>query len=266
MSLARALVDSVEEVWSAQTLVAARAEVGPRFFGIGAGSPAGDGLRAAGVAFLGPRQRRPEAEVQELVAAARGRPIGEVTSWLSAGESLERTALGAAALNALLALQLTHDGTALGDENGLDVLAREAAGKRLAVVGRFPYLDEIRAKATQSWVLELEPEGDEVGPGGAADVLGQAEVVGITGSTIANGTLEELLGKCRRDAFVVLIGPSTPLSPVLFDYNVSALCGVLADDPAQTLDSIVNEGSTRRIPGTRAVSLRRGRQTRARRR
>ena len=255
MSLAQALVDSVAATWRQETLVAARAEVGPRFFGIGVGSPAGDGLHAAGVAFLGPRQRRSEAAVQELVAATRGRPIGEVAQPLGEAGSLEHTALGAAAVNALLALQLTHD--TLGDENGLDVLARESVGKKLAVVGRFPYLDEIRAKATQSWVLELEPEGDEVGPDGAAAALGQADVVGITGSTIANGKLEGLLDKCRREAFIVLIGPSTPLSPVLFDYKVSALCGVLAEDPAQTLASIVNEGSTRRIPGTRAVSLRR---------
>ena len=257
MSLAKALVESVEALWQSETLIAQRAEVGPRFFGIGIGSPAGDGLRAAGVAFLGPRQRRSAETVDELVAATRGHPVGETAQWLCEGDALERTALGAAAVNALLALQLDRSGTQLGDENGLDMLARESVGETLAVVGRFPYLDEIRAKATTSWVLELEPEGDEVGPQGAADVLGQAQVVGITGSTIANGTLEGLLEKCRRDAFIVLIGPSTPLSPVLFEYKVSALCGVLADDPAQTLASIVNEGSTRRIPGTRAVSLRR---------
>ena len=257
MSLAAALVDSVERVWQGKTLVAKRAEVGPRFFGIGIGSPAEDELLATGVAFLGPHQRRSAAAIDELVAATRGQAVGSVAGWLTGGEGLERMALGAAALNALLALELRQDGTSLGDENGLDVLARESVGKKMAVVGRFPYLDEIRAKAAASWVLELEPEGDEVGPSGAAEVLGQAEVVGITGSTIANGTLEGLLAACRRDAFVVLIGPSTPLSPVLFDYKVSALCGIVAAEPEQTLASIIDEGSTRRIPGTRAVSLRR---------
>jgi uncharacterized protein (DUF4213/DUF364 family) len=255
VSLAAALAASVEG--GEETLVVKRAEVGPRFFGIGVAAPAKETLAATGVAFLGPHQRRGEAAVQTEIAASQGQSAQMVARWLNEGESLERTAIGAAAVNALLALQRLSDGTPLGEENGLDVLAREAVGKSLAVVGRFPYLDEIRAKATRSWVLELEPEGDEVGPGGAAEVLGEAEVVGITGSTIANGTLEGLLEKCRRDAFVVLIGPSTPLSPVLFDYKVGAMCGVLAEDPEGVLSSIVNEGSTRRIPGTRAVSLRR---------
>jgi uncharacterized protein len=255
VSLAAALVASVEG--EQQPLVVKRAEVGPRFFGIGVGPATGDTLAATGVAFLGPPQRRGDGAVREELSASHGQPAHSVACWLAAGESLERTAIGAAAVNALLALQLQSDGTTLGDENGLDLLAREAVGKSLAVVGRFPHLEEIRAKATRSWVLELEPEGDEVGPAGAAEVLGEAEVVGITGSTIANGTLEGLLEKCRRNAFVVLIGPSTPLSPVLFDYKVSALCGVLAEDPEGVLSSIVNEGSTRRIPGTRAVSLRR---------
>lgn len=259
MSLAAALLESVEALWQRETLVVQRAEVGPRFFGVGVGSPDGERLLATGVAFLGPHQRRAAEAVQEEVAASRGRPVAAVAHWLTDGEPLERKALGAAAVNALLALRLNRDGTRLGDENGLDLLAKASVGKSLAVVGRFPYLDEIRAKTTRSWILELEPEGDEVGPAGAADVLGQAEVVGITGSTIANGTLEGLLEACRPDAFVVLIGPSTPISPVLFEHKVSALCGTVAEDPAAVLTSIVNEGSTRRIPGTRAVSLRRPR-------
>ena len=260
MSLTRALLDSVDRDG---TIEARRVEAGPRFFGIAPAAEGSEQLLSTGVAFLGPHQRPEPDRLARVVAEARGCTVGDVAEWLTlpstSGTELVRTALGAAALNALLALTLAQDGTPLGAENGLDVVAREAEGRSLAVVGRFPYLDEIRAKATRSWVLELEPEEDEVGPDGAAEALAQAEVVGITGSAIANGTLEGLLAACRRDAFVVLIGPSTPLSPVLFDYKVTALCGVLAEDPAQTLASIVNEGSTRRIPGTRAVSLRRER-------
>ena len=173
MSLAGALLESVERVWQSQRLLAKRCEAGPRFFGIGVGAQSDDALAATGVAFLGPHQRRTEEAVRADVTTTRGQPVESVARWLIEGETLERTAIGAAAVNALLALQLQRDGTSLGDENGLDVLAREAVGKSLAVVGRFPYLDEIRAKAKRSWVLELEPEGDEVGPSDAAAALGE---------------------------------------------------------------------------------------------
>lgn len=257
MSLAEDLLVSVEEIHRATSLVAKRVEAGPRFFGIAAGSPAEDQLTTAGVAFLGARQRESEDAGALRAAECRGQTLGSVAHWLRVGDSRERTALGAAALNSLLTLQLRRDGTALGEENGLELLAKESEGKRLAVVGRFPHLDEMRAQTARSWVLELEPEEGESSPPDAPAILAEADVIGITGSTLANGTLEGLLKHCRRDAFVVLIGPTTPLSPVLFDYGVNALCGVLAEDPDQVLDSIVNDGSTRRIPGTRAVSLRR---------
>jgi hypothetical protein len=55
---------------------------------------------------------------------------------------------------------------------------------------------------------------------------------------------------------VAVIGPTTPLSPVLFDYGVDVLCGSLADDPLLVVESVA-AGSAGRIPGMRQVSLRR---------
>jgi uncharacterized protein (DUF4213/DUF364 family) len=162
---------------------------------------------------------------------------------------------GVAALNALLAARLASSGLTLGDENGLDLIARRAAGRRLAVVGRFPYLSHVRSEAAQSWVLELDPEGDEFPARAAPDILPQADVVGISGSTLANGTLEGLLRLCRSDALVAVIGPTTPLSPVVFQYGASILCGVVVEDVDLALESVATGDSTRRVPGTRRVSL-----------
>ena len=154
-----------------------------------------------------------------------GRPLLRLAQGVVTGQTpgAGRLDVGAAALNALLGAA-AGGGAALGEENGLDLLVRLSAGKRLAIVGRFPYLDGSRLTATRSWVLELNPEGDDLPAGAAPEVLPQADVVGITGSTLANGTLEGLLALCRPDATVVLIGPTTPLSPVLFDYGADVLC------------------------------------------
>jgi uncharacterized protein (DUF4213/DUF364 family) len=88
-------------------------------------------------------------------------------------------------------------------------------------------------------------------------VLPRADVVGITGSTLTNGTLEGVLALCRPDAFVVLIGPSTPLSPILFNYGVDVLCGTLVDDPLRVVQQLSGELTvpTPRLPGMRSVSM-----------
>jgi uncharacterized protein (DUF4213/DUF364 family) len=62
----------------------------------------------------------------------------------------------------------------------------------------------------------------------------------------------DLLALCRGDAFVVLIGPTTPLSPVLFEYGVDALCGTVVDDPRAVVDRLAAPPSAagHRLPGT----------------
>jgi uncharacterized protein (DUF4213/DUF364 family) len=190
----------------------------------------------------------------DTATPAVGEPVLENARLLRMGRG-GSGAYGAAALNAIFAYGHLARGAILRTENGLDALGREGAGRRLAIVGRFPHLDEMRRAALQSWVLELEPEGDELPSDAAPEVLPVAEVVGLTGSTLANGTLEGLLRLCRPEAFVALIGPTTPLSPVLFAYGVDALFGVMPEDPALALATIAQDGSTRRIPGMRSVCL-----------
>jgi uncharacterized protein (DUF4213/DUF364 family) len=65
-------------------------------------------------------------------------------------------------------------------------------------------------------------------------------VVAITGSALTNKTLPRLL-ELACNAWVMLIGPSTPLSVLMFDYGVDALSGCVARDPEE-LAEVVREG------------------------
>ena len=251
------LRDLLHAAAGAPPLVASAVVAGPRFTAlVGAAAPAAPAT-AAGVAYTGAGEIDASydavAATRALESESLGRPLLDLAGQVVAG----RQDLGAAALNALLGVQLRAAGSRLGDENGLDLLAQQCAGRRLAVVGQFPYLKTIRVEAAQSWVLELRPDGDELPAAAAPEIIPQADVVGITGSTLANGTLQGLLDLCRPDAFVVLIGPTAPLSPVLFDYGVDVICGAVADDPLATLQALSAEASTRRVPGMKQVSLRR---------
>jgi hypothetical protein len=56
------------------------------------------------------------------------------------------------------------------------------------------------------------------------------DVVAITGMTLINHTLERMLSLCPPEAFVLVLGPSTPLSPVLFTWGVNSLSGSVVMD------------------------------------
>ncbi|HEX2324270.1 MAG TPA: DUF364 domain-containing protein [Chloroflexota bacterium] len=266
------LADLLDSVRGQPPYVTTAAVAGRRFTAAG-GAAAPSGAAAApviaGLAYTarGESDSRynPRAASAELESDALGRPLFELAQGAlpeGNGGDQPRREVGAAALNALLGARLTGEparSVALGAENGLDLVLRLSQGKSLVMVGRFPYLDKGRLAASRYAVLELDPQGDDLPASAAPEVLPQADVVGITGSTLANGTLEGLLALCRPEATVVLIGPTTPLSAVLFDYGADVLCGVLVDDPAAALAVLADPRvkPTPRIPGTRLVSMRR---------
>ena len=83
----------------------------------------------------------------------------------------------------------------------------------------------------------------------------QADVVGITGTAFINGTIERLLELCNPRAFTVILGGTAPLSPVLFDYGISAISGTKVVD-SETVLRCVSQGATfRQIKGVRLLTM-----------
>ena len=80
---------------------------------------------------------------------------------------------------------------------------------------------------------EREPADGDLPASAAADILPQADVVAITGMSLVNHTLDDLLELRSPEAKTLLLGASTPLSPVLFEYGIDFLSGsiVTAIDP-----------------------------------
>lgn len=165
-------------------------------------------------------------------------------------DNLLEASIGVAALNSLLEV----DERAVEDINAAQVLVDRGRGKGVALVGRFPFLPDLRRAASRLWVLEQSPLGDELPAEAAADVLPQAEVVAITGTALINHTLDDLLRLCRQEALVMVLGPSTPLSPVLFDHGVSILSGVIVVDEAAALRTISQGATLPQVDGVRLVT------------
>jgi uncharacterized protein (DUF4213/DUF364 family) len=86
-------------------------------------------------------------------------------------------------------------------------------------------------------------------------MLPQADVVAVTATTLLNRTLPAVMAGVRPDAFVMMLGPSTPLTPALFDFGFDVLCGTVVEEP-ETVRRAVEQGAvTGQIKGVRRVSL-----------
>ncbi len=162
--------------------------------------------------------------------------------------------VGAAALNALL----PHDSQTWQEINAEKVISNHGRGKTVALIGHFPFIDRLRAKVGQLHVLELDPKPGDLPASTASEYLPQADVVAITSMTLMNRTLDGLLKLCSPQALVILLGPTTPLSPVLFDYGIDLLCGSVVEAIDPVLQSIRQGGNFRQVhrAGVRLVSMR----------
>jgi uncharacterized protein (DUF4213/DUF364 family) len=166
----------------------------------------------------------------------------ELASLIRSDRILEAS-IGMAAYNALLQV----DDGPLTEVNAADIVLEHGTGKRIAIVGHFPFIDRAREAAAECWVLELRPGPGELPADQADVVLPQADVVALTGTSLLNHTFEDLMALCRPDAFVLLLGPSVPMTPVLFDLGIDALSGTVVDDPDHVLLSVGQGASFRQI-------------------
>lgn len=172
---------------------------------------------------------------------------------LAHSRSPMEAAVGMAAINALLPARPER----WVDVNAEEVIAQHGAGKRVAMVGHFPFVARLRETVGALWVLEQQPRGDDLPAEAAADVIPRADVVAITGTTLLNHTFEGLMALRRPSALVLVLGPSTPLSPVLFDYGVHLLSGAVVTDVDSVLRAVGQGANFRQVhqQGVRLVTM-----------
>lgn len=182
---------------------------------------------------------------------------GRALAELARSASPPEISVGMAAINALL----PQDEGAWVDLNAEAVIAQRGAGKHVALVGHFPFVPRLRERVGHLSVLELRPRGEDLPADAAPEIIPQADVVALTSLTLLNDTFDGLVRLCRPDALVLLLGPTTPLSPLLFDHGVHILSGSVVQDVDAVLQTVGQGGNFRQIrrAGVRLVTMRRER-------
>lgn len=164
-------------------------------------------------------------------------------------------AIGMATINSLIEVDEEH----CLEINAGDLLCEKGKGRKVVIVGHFPFVPRLREIAREVWVIEMRPQEGDVAADQTETLIPQADVVGITGTAFTNHTIEHLLTLCRPDAYIVILGDTTPLSPVLFDYGVSAISGTKVVDPETALRCVSQGATFRQIKGIRLLTIKRDR-------
>jgi len=152
--------------------------------------------------------------------------------------------IGMATINSLLDV----DESRCIDLNAYDVLADRGRNRQIAVVGHFPFVPKLRKVAKKLSVIEKRVRPGDLPESEADRILPQCDVVCLTGTSFINHTIEKLLSLCR-ESFVVLAGPTSPLTPFLFDYGIDVICGTRVIDSEEVLRYISQAATFRQLHG-----------------
>lgn len=178
---------------------------------------------------------------------------GQELTTLAREEKLSLASVGVAAINALLPRQPES----WKELNAEEVIAKHGTGKSVALVGHFPFVSRLRTRVGELNVLEQQPQPGDFPAHFSEEIIPKADVVAITGTTLINHTLNNLLVLCPTDAVVILLGPSTFLSPILFDYGIDLLCGSVVTNIESVLKTVRQGGNFRQVhkAGVQLVSM-----------
>ena len=174
----------------------------------------------------------------------------ELAQWIFSDTLLEAS-IGIAAINSLLEV----DESRMEQVNAAEVIARESKDKNLVVVGHFPFVESIKPFTRKCWVIEKRPFGDDFPEEAAREFIPQADVVAITGTAFINHTMEDLLSFCRPDSLVMILGPSTPMTPLLFDRGISFLSGSRVIDEKAAITTIQQGASFPQVKGVKLMTM-----------
>jgi uncharacterized protein (DUF4213/DUF364 family) len=166
-------------------------------------------------------------------------------------DSLLEAAIGMAAINSLLEV---NEGQCL-ELNAGELIAEKGRGKKVAIVGHFPFTARLKEIASELWVIEKNRRQGDLPEAEAENLIPRADVVGITGTALTTHTIEQLLKLCRPRAFVIILGDTAPLCPTLFDHGIDAIAGTRVTDPELALRCVSQGATYRQIRGIRQLTM-----------
>ena len=167
-----------------------------------------------------------------------GKSLRDAAAGMKSWDMLQAS-VGVAACNAWFNAPDKMAALGLGSESGgagksiFDEPLDTLSGKKVAVIGHFPYIEKQLGGKCRLSVLERRPQEGDFLDSACEYLLPEQDVVFMTGMTLTNKTLPRLL-TLTQNTRTVLVGPSSPITPILFRFGVDSIAGFYVTDPDGT--------------------------------
>jgi uncharacterized protein (DUF4213/DUF364 family) len=211
------LVDTILSAIIRPDAVVEEIIAGPKFIAVKAGG------RMGLSSLLGARPRKHEKELEHQMI---GKKVKQLASLITRSSPFS-ISLGFAALNA----GNVPDPRQVEPSNfpADDLIARLGKNKITGLVGEFPFVESLKNRVGTFHLFELRDLPSAVPQDQWENVLAQLDVFAVTGTALLTRKMAWFLSRAPR-AKIVILGPTTPISPSLFNHGADYLCGSVVTD------------------------------------
>ena len=215
----------------------------------------------AGFGMVLPFETRPRSFTRSI-KGAKLREVAECVKSFCYSEA----AIGQAALNAYYNAPVTskENGVVLSEnrysEDRLNdpFIAYQNAirGKKVAVIGHFHYLEKLYKPVCDLSIIESDPIVGDYPPEAVEYILPDQDFVIMTSTCLVDKTLPRIL-ELSSNAYVVMVGPTTTLAPVLFEFGIHDLAGFVIKDTEKATQIALGDSRERLYRSGQKISLKR---------
>jgi uncharacterized protein len=139
--------------------------------------------------------------------------------------------------------------------NAKKIIMEKGKNKVLGIIGHFPFLDEQKDHYKACYIFEKFPHAGDLKESDIPEYLPKVDVAAITGTSITNHTFDGIRENLPKKSYNIILGPSTPLSPILFEYGMDMVSGMLVVDYECAKKYVLQATPTRHLKGVEMISL-----------
>jgi uncharacterized protein (DUF4213/DUF364 family) len=221
----------------------------------------------AGIAGARPYETRMPMFTKNLI----GTPLRDVATCVKSWNFMEAS-IGVAAINAY------YNNPQVARKNGVEfsdakrtedrrydpfiMSQNEVRGKKAAVVGHFPHLESLLEPICDFSIIEWEPEDGDYPLPACEYLLPACDYVYLTCTSLVDKTLPRLLDLSKNAKRITMVGPGTPLAPVLFDYGIGDLSGFIIKDNSRAFRIIAGAEKVKIFTAGQKVAFKKNDQRR----
>ena len=166
-------------------------------------------------------------------------------------DNLLEQSIGMAAINSSIKIDESY----FTDINAFGVIKEKAKDKVVSVVGEFPFVKDLKNLAKELYVFERKSGPDFLNEEDMPEYLPRSEVAVITGTSIFNHSFINITKHIKPETYTVVLGPSTPLTTLLFEYNINLIGGVLVKDEDILLNYVSQATPFNKLKGKRMICM-----------